>query len=96
MNYISSRRIQLAKELLLETGKSISQIAEEVGYDNISHFTAVFKRTEGIPPSVYRSSKRRKIFHNSGHCFLKSTGSGLQHKITCCSPFVQFSQLQQL
>lgn len=59
VNYISSRRIQLA---LLETGKSISQIAEEVGYDNISHFTAVFKRTEGIPPSVYRSSKRRKNF----------------------------------
>ena len=62
VNYISSRRIQLAKELLLETGKSISQLAEEVGYDNISHFTAVFKRTEGIPPSVYRSSKRRKNF----------------------------------
>ena len=62
VNYISSRRIQLAKELLLETGKSISQIAEEVGYDNISHFTAVFKRTEGIPPSVYRSSKKRKKF----------------------------------
>ena len=69
VNYISSRRIQLAKELLLETGKSISQIAEEVGYDNISHFTAVFKRTEGIPPSVYRSSeKTQKNFHNSGHC----------------------------
>ena len=62
VNYISSRRIQLAKELLLETGKSISQIAEEVGYDNISHFTAVFKRTEGITPSAYRSSKKRKKF----------------------------------
>ena len=62
VNYISSRRIQLAKELLLETGKSISQIAEEVGYDNISHFTAVFKRTEGIPlPSTGRR-KDEKIF----------------------------------
>jgi len=65
VNYISSRRIQLAKELLLETGKSISQIAEEVGYDNISHFTAVFKRTEGITPSAYRSSKKRKTTRGS-------------------------------
>ena len=68
MNYISSRRIQLAKELLLETGKSISQIAEEVGYDNISHFTAVFKRTKESPfrlPVV----EKTKNFHNSGHCF---------------------------
>ena len=62
VNYISSRRIQLAKELLQETGKSITQIADEVGYDNISHFTAVFKRTEGITPSAYRASKKRKKF----------------------------------
>ena len=62
VNYISSRRIQQAKELLQETGKSITQIADEVGYDNISHFTAVFKRTEGITPSAYRASKKRKKF----------------------------------
>ena len=62
VNYISSRRIQLAKELLRETGKSVTQIADEVGYDNISHFTAVFKRTEGVTPSVYRSMGRRKNF----------------------------------
>ena len=62
VNYISSRRIQLAKELLRDTGKSITQIADEVGYDNISHFIAVFKRTEGVTPSVYRSTGKRKIF----------------------------------
>ena len=62
VNYISSRRIQLAKELLRDTGKSITQIADEVGYDNISHFIAVFKRTEGVTPSVYRSTRKRKFF----------------------------------
>ena len=40
--------------------------------------------------------KTKKIFIIAGTAFQKSTGSGLQHKITCCSPFVQFSQLQQL
>ena len=53
-NYINRRKIALAKELLRETNKSISQIAEETGYINISNFIAVFKRLEGVTPSVYR------------------------------------------
>lgn len=53
-NYINRRKIALAKELLRETSKSISQIAEEAGYINISNFIAVFKRLEGVTPSVYR------------------------------------------
>lgn len=53
-NYINRRKIALAKELLRETNKSISQIAEETGYINISNFIAVFKRMEGVTPSVYR------------------------------------------
>ena len=96
VNYISSRRIQLAKELLQETGKSITQIADEVGYDNISHFTAVFKRTEGITPSAYRASKKtKKIFIMRALLSEKCTKPGLRHKILCRSPFVQFSQLQK-
>ena len=53
-NYINRRKIALAKELLRETNKSITQIAEESGYINISNFIAVFKRMEGVTPSVYR------------------------------------------
>lgn len=53
-NYINRRKIALAKELLRETSKSITQIAEEAGYINISNFIAVFKRMEGVTPSVYR------------------------------------------
>ena len=48
------RKVALAKELLRETNKSITQIAEEAGYINISNFIAVFKRMEGVTPSVYR------------------------------------------
>ena len=54
MNYINRRKVTLAKELLRETNKSITQIAEEAGYINISNFIAVFKRMEGVTPSVYR------------------------------------------
>ena len=54
VNYINRRKVALAKELLRETNKSITQIAEEAGYINISNFIAVFKRMEGVTPSVYR------------------------------------------
>lgn len=54
VNYINRRKVTLAKELLRETNKSITQIAEEAGYINISNFIAVFKRMEGVTPSVYR------------------------------------------
>ena len=53
-SYINRKKIALAKELLRETNKSITQIAEEAGYINISNFIAVFKRMEGVTPSVYR------------------------------------------
>ncbi len=54
VNYINRRKVALAKELLRETNKSITQIAGGAGYINISNFIAVFKRMEGVTPSVYR------------------------------------------
>lgn len=54
VNYVNRQKIQLAKEQLRGTSKSISQIAGELGYLNVSNFIAVFKRMEGVTPSVYR------------------------------------------
>jgi len=53
-NYVNRLKIELAKEQLRGTNKSVSQIAGEVGYLNVSNFIDVFKRLEGITPSVYR------------------------------------------
>ena len=54
VNYINRQKIELAKEQLRGTNKSVSQIAGEVGYINVSNFIAVFKRIEGVTPSLYR------------------------------------------
>lgn len=48
------RKIELAKELLRGTSKSISQISVEAGFQNTGNFIAVFKRIEGVTPSLYR------------------------------------------
>ena len=54
VNYINRQKIELAKVQLRGTNKSVAQIAGDVGYLNVSNFIAVFKRIEGVTPSLYR------------------------------------------
>ena len=54
-NYINSRRIDKAKELLILTDLSIGEIAFEVGFQDSLYFTRLFKNKTGIPPTKYRS-----------------------------------------
>ena len=55
MEYLAKVRIQHAKEMLVFSDKSISEIAETVGFPDSSYFSAVFKKYEHIPPVEYRS-----------------------------------------
>lgn len=52
--YITFVRISKAKQLLLKTTKSISEISLEVGFDNFAYFSKTFKKYEGITPMQYR------------------------------------------
>ncbi|SHI53918.1 AraC-type DNA-binding protein [Arenibacter nanhaiticus] len=52
--YVSEVRMKKAKELLLKSKYSISQISDEVGYKNPQHFSTAFKRKFGICPSSIR------------------------------------------
>ncbi len=47
-------RLDKARHLLLETNKSILQIAADVGYESEFYFSRVFKKQEHISPSTYR------------------------------------------
>ncbi len=52
--YITNYRIERAKKLLARTEETINQICQEVGFQNQSHFTNVFRKLMGITPKVYR------------------------------------------
>ncbi|MBQ6811076.1 MAG: helix-turn-helix domain-containing protein, partial [Firmicutes bacterium] len=52
--YITSVRIEYAKTLLAEPGSSISEIALECGFEDVSYFSRVFKKSEGITPRDYK------------------------------------------
>jgi len=53
--HIQLRLIELAKEKMYEPGKSISEIAYELGFKYPQHFTRMFKKEVGITPLEYRS-----------------------------------------
>ncbi|MGO4732887.1 response regulator transcription factor [Paenibacillus sp. 2KB_22] len=54
--YLTRKRIQRAKKLLVQTTMPISEIAEQVGYQTDKYFITVFKSLEGLSPSKYRHS----------------------------------------
>lgn len=47
-------RIIRAKELLVATDKTISEIAFQLGFQNIYHFSMLFKKKTGMSPSEFR------------------------------------------
>ena len=54
-NYVLLRRIERAKEVLRDPGRSILDAALDAGFQNSSHFARMFRRLEGITPSGYRA-----------------------------------------
>jgi len=54
--YIMSLKMTKARNLLRLSDKTISEISEIVGYKNATHFTAAFKKTEGITPKSFRKN----------------------------------------
>jgi AraC-like DNA-binding protein len=57
MQYLAKSRMLLAKELLVERQKSISQVANAVGYDAEAAFNRAFKREFGVPPARWRDQQ---------------------------------------
>jgi len=56
IEYLTRLRIRKAKELLLRHPQAeIKEIAVQVGYDHPSYFIKLFKRQEGLTPTVFRS-----------------------------------------
>ena len=55
--YIINVRIQHACKLLLNTNKSITDIAFECGFNDSNYFGDAFRRTKGISPNKYRKNK---------------------------------------
>jgi AraC-like DNA-binding protein len=53
--YLVQRRLEAAKELLLSTDKSVTEVCFDVGYGSIGSFSTLFQRHVGVSPLRFRS-----------------------------------------
>lgn len=59
MDDLIQARIDNAKIRLSDTDESIQQIAEQLGYQNVTHFSRQFKAFTGMSPSAFRTGRRQ-------------------------------------
>ncbi len=58
IDYLTQRRIELAKSLLVRTEKTFKEICYEVGYHDPNYFSRVFKKITSTTPSDYRKTNK--------------------------------------
>jgi YesN/AraC family two-component response regulator len=54
VDHLSQRRICAAKRLLANRSMSVTDVAAAVGFTDPSYFTRVFRKLEGVSPTLYR------------------------------------------
>lgn len=54
--YVLKCRVECAKELLANKQLSLTQISQQLGFFDQSHFTHVFRNCTGVTPRQYRNS----------------------------------------
>ena len=60
IDYLTSVRIERAKQLLIATDQNCTEICFEVGYNNQSYFTRTFKGLVGMTPRQFKDRNRRR------------------------------------
>lgn len=58
LNYLTRYRIHKAMELLRESRLKVYEVADQVGYRDITYFSATFKRVTGITPTEFQDTCR--------------------------------------
>lgn len=58
LNYLTRYRMHKAMELLKDCRIKVYEVADSVGYRDITHFSATFKKLVGMSPSEYQDTCR--------------------------------------
>jgi two-component system response regulator YesN len=59
IHYKTDLRIEKAKEYLISSDKPITEIAFDIGYNNVSHFIKLFKKITSVTPSEFKVKGER-------------------------------------
>ncbi len=60
IDYLNTYRLSLAERLLRTTASPVLAIATDCGFDNLSYFNRLFKRTYQLSPGAYRKIQTRR------------------------------------
>jgi AraC-like DNA-binding protein len=58
LTYLSNWRMRLAERILRDTDRSVSDIADSLGFSSESSFSHAFKRSSDLGPKAYRQRSR--------------------------------------
>jgi AraC-like DNA-binding protein len=58
MQYLTQWRMQVAANLLTQSGAKVAAIAADVGYDSEAAFSRAFKKATGLAPGAWREARR--------------------------------------
>ena len=64
--YVLTRRVERAQELLRNTDLSVTEICFEVGFQSLGSFSSAFHRVAGMTPTAYRATKAGHAPHIPG------------------------------
>ena len=56
VDFILSRRIELAKSLIITDTLTLSEIAEHVGFSDYNYFSRIFKKVTGVTATQYKKN----------------------------------------
>jgi AraC-like DNA-binding protein len=60
--YLTTRRIDKAKELLSHPEANVTDVCFEIGFESLGSFSTLFNRYVGQSPAKYRLDRARKIY----------------------------------
>jgi len=65
-NFIILQKIEYTKQLIINEGLSLTEIAFKLNYSSVAHLSTQFKNTTGITPSAFQKiiSRRREVITN--------------------------------
>jgi AraC-like DNA-binding protein len=58
MQYLAQWRMQVAANLLAQSGAKVAAVGAEVGYDSEAAFSRAFKKATGLAPGAWREARR--------------------------------------
>jgi AraC-like DNA-binding protein len=79
-HYLSQVRIDRAKQLLINN-ISVSEVCFSVGFDSVTSFTGLFKKSTGLTPSAFQKQQQQRKTEITAHplgfipnCFAETHG----------------------